>query len=257
MATIFEKAGKEVKVTPEIRHGGIRYSVEVAGIQELICNDDVVRMPASPTGYGLHLSYNVAKVFRPAGGRGTLMITQDIYDEIKAAGATLLATRIEEEQAKTITSWTWTLGGDTHQTLSWPDGEIDTSFRPDLTAIQDMFREWMQSDDALRAVSEIHPDQSCLHGIYNTGPIYRVSHDAVVRIYEERKKACEDAKAAKQREIEERYNAALKTAQKTGKPTILRSWTEDCNDPREECSADNVIEYVFPDGTKKVERYHT
>jgi len=41
-----------------------------------------------------------------------------IFDK---AGKDLLAARISEEKAKPVTTWVWTLGGDTHRTLTYPE----------------------------------------------------------------------------------------------------------------------------------------
>lgn len=45
-------------------------------------------------------------------------------------------------------------------------------------------------------------------------------------------------------------------ARETGKPVVIRSWTEDCNAPREECSTDVITEWANPDGTTKTTRQH-
>lgn len=66
----------------------------------------------------------------------------------------------------------------------------------------------------------------------------------------ERQEAAEKAKAD---EIEQK----TRQARETGERVLLRKWTEDCNDPREECSMDLVSEYVLPDGKKQVVRHHT
>jgi len=62
-----------------------------------------------------------------------------------------------------------------------------------------------------------------------------------------------EAKKKKQAEIAAKFDEA----QKTGEPVLLRKWTEDCNDPKEECSVDIIYEYAMPDGTTKLERHHT
>jgi len=123
-----------------------------------------------------------------------------IFDK---AGKDLLAARISEEKAKPVTTWVWTLGGDTHRTLTYPEGDINISLRPDLSEIQDILYNWMRSDEVLREASEIHPDQDSLHGVYYTGPLYRISHEEMVRIAEEHKKDHEDAKAEKQCKADE------------------------------------------------------
>lgn len=61
------------------------------------------------------------------------------------------------------------------------------------------------------------------------------------------------AKAAAEQEREEKY----RQARETGKPVLLRKWTEPCNNPHEECSIDIVKAYAMPDGTQKTERVHT
>lgn len=66
-----------------------------------------------------------------------------------------------------------------------------------------------------------------------------------------------DAAQAKQKAKDEARQAKFTEAKTTGKKVVLRSWSEDCNDPREQCSTDDVTEYAMPDGTTKIERQHT
>lgn len=66
-----------------------------------------------------------------------------------------------------------------------------------------------------------------------------------------------DAKAVQVAKIEAARRAAFAEARETGKPVVLRSWTEECNDPREECSLDIVTEYALPSGSTKITRQHT
>lgn len=66
-----------------------------------------------------------------------------------------------------------------------------------------------------------------------------------------------EAKEAAKRAREEERRARFDEAKRTGQRVELRSWMEDCNDPREECSTDSVTEYAMPDGTTKTERLHT
>lgn len=56
---------------------------------------------------------------------------------------------------------------------------------------------------------------------------------------------------------DEQLEKASEQARKTGKPEKVRSWTEPCNDPREECNLDVVTLYVRPDGTTYTTREHT
>ena len=75
--------------------------------------------------------------------------------------------------------------------------------------------------------------------------------------YEANVKPALDAKAAKKAAKEAERAAKFNEAKETGKPVVLRRWSEECNDPNEECDIDNLTEYAMPDGTTKVERHHT
>jgi hypothetical protein len=68
--------------------------------------------------------------------------------------------------------------------------------------------------------------------------------------------AREEKEAAARAKAEERQ-AKFAEAKRTGKRVELRSWMDDCNDPREQCSLDHVTEYAMPDGTTKIVRQHT
>lgn len=66
-------------------------------------------------------------------------------------------------------------------------------------------------------------------------------------------------------EAKEKFIASEKAAvtakflesKETGKKVKLESWTEECNDHKEDCSLDNIITYAMPDGSVKTERNHT
>lgn len=66
-------------------------------------------------------------------------------------------------------------------------------------------------------------------------------------------------KAELQKEETEKARIAgiFAVAKETGKRQVLKSWMEDCNDPREECSTDSVTLWAMPDGTTKTTRTHT
>lgn len=66
-----------------------------------------------------------------------------------------------------------------------------------------------------------------------------------------------EARAARKTEAEVARQAKFDEAKTTGKPVVLRTWSEDCNDPREECDIDTVTEYAMPDGSTKIDRRHT
>jgi len=66
-----------------------------------------------------------------------------------------------------------------------------------------------------------------------------------------------EAKEAAKKAADDEREAKFVQARETGQKVELRSWMEDCNDPREECSTDFVQEYAMPDGTTRRERQHT
>ncbi|MED4914316.1 hypothetical protein [Parageobacillus thermoglucosidasius] len=70
---------------------------------------------------------------------------------------------------------------------------------------------------------------------------------------EEVVKQKEKQKEAEKAELQAKFDEAKRTGQKVE----IRRWTDDCNDPKEECDLDIVIEYAMPDGSVKVERHHT
>ena len=71
----------------------------------------------------------------------------------------------------------------------------------------------------------------------------------------ETKIEAEKARVIAEKEAKEK--AIFDEAKTTGKPVVLASYTDDCNDPREECSCDQVVVYANPDGSKTTKRWHT
>ena len=61
------------------------------------------------------------------------------------------------------------------------------------------------------------------------------------------------AKAKKEAEKQTKFDEAKKTR----RPVELYRYSDDCDDPEEDCNTDIVIIYAMPDGTTKEERMHT
>jgi len=55
---------------------------------------------------------------------------------------------------------------------------------------------------------------------------------------------------------EEKFNKALAQAKETGKPVVIGRYTDDCDNPDEECSVDTITEYIYPDGKIRTTRQH-
>jgi hypothetical protein len=66
-----------------------------------------------------------------------------------------------------------------------------------------------------------------------------------------------EAKEAAKAKREAERQAKFDEARETEKPVLLRKWSSDCHDPREECSMDINAEYAMPDGSVKHEWHHT
>lgn len=64
-------------------------------------------------------------------------------------------------------------------------------------------------------------------------------------------------KAALESKQQEKVQAALEEAKRTGKQVVIQQTYTDCDGSVEECSTDIVTEYAMPDGTIKVTRTHT
>ena len=69
--------------------------------------------------------------------------------------------------------------------------------------------------------------------------------------------AREQAKKAAQEIVDAARQAKFDEARETGKPVLLKTWSEECSDPGEECNLDMVTQYAMPDGTIRTGRQHT
>lgn len=90
--------------------------------------------------------------------------------------------------------------------------------------------------------------------------LYEVSENEITELTQavvDAEKKEVEKKEEKKRKKEEKEKAVFDEAKKTGKPVVLFSYTDDCDDPREECSCDQVVIYANPDGTKTTKRWHT
>jgi hypothetical protein len=70
-----------------------------------------------------------------------------------------------------------------------------------------------------------------------------------------------EEKIVKEKKIEVEAEAKkaiiFEAAKTTGTKQVLSSYGDDCNDPREECSYDQITVWAMPDGTTKTTRQHT
>ncbi len=100
---------------------------------------------------------------------------------------------------------------------------------------------------------------------YVSGWGYHVSDKAVEALGEEFTYAeaveyirpAREAEAKRVAEKEAERQAKFDEAKATGEPVLLRRWTEECCNPREECSMDIHYQYAMPDGSIKHKWNHT
>lgn len=55
----------------------------------------------------------------------------------------------------------------------------------------------------------------------------------------------------------EKFKEFIEKAKEENRPQIIKKWSEDCNDPNEECSLDFITLTAYPDGSIKANRQHT
>lgn len=120
---------------------------------------------------------------------------------------------------------------------------------PHYTSHMNEIREWQKSHPCGDAMAyEISPeDEKILVREQEVAMAEAAKTASLLATEAEAEQARQDAIA----------NEAFNKARATGKPIVLNSWTEDCDDPREECSTDVVTLYAMPDGTRKTKRQHT
>lgn len=71
------------------------------------------------------------------------------------------------------------------------------------------------------------------------------------------KKAKQKKRTAEQKAEQKRIDEIFDTAKKTGEKQLLRTFSIECQDPREECNTDIVTVWAMPDGSKTETVNHT
>ena len=103
------------------------------------------------------------------------------------------------------------------------------------------------------------------------GIVWEITPEQELQIIEEQKIAVIEAKKIsdikniesekiainKKAEKEAKIKAIYESARLTNEKQLLSKWSDDCDDPREQCDIDIVYEYAMPNGTVKIERHHT
>lgn len=82
---------------------------------------------------------------------------------------------------------------------------------------------------------------------------FEIIRSEMKKAIERKNKIIEEEKVRMEKKKTEIFDKAAKT----GERQILCRWTDDCNDPWEECDTDIMITYAMADGSEVTERNHT
>lgn len=176
-------------------------------------------------------------------------IPTDKLAELVKVIAETHAEYVAEQGATVITAWHWAIGGDSHRLFVRPTLSVE---REDIKEIN-RFCE-TQRDLPLREKSRKIYLKA---GMYTEDGWYEISDADLQTIIAARKAEIAAEEEAREEAKRAKFNAALQKAKDTNGPAQLRQWSEDCDDPKEECSMDICTEYVYPDGSTKITRNHT
>lgn len=97
----------------------------------------------------------------------------------------------------------------------------------------------------------------CDYGDYSITYDYQISVIKFENIVNETFDKIETERKIKKENKEAERKAIFDKAKTTGEKQVLSHWSEDCNDPNEECNVDIIYVYAMPDGTTKQTRNHT
>jgi len=158
----------------------------------------------------------------------------------------------KQAETRTIKNWVWAIGGDTGKLYISTDdiSSIEKRMRPVLTSIEYYIENNQHRIENLEKYSHKCSRDTALYAPDGWNVI---SNDDLMTIYNQLKS--EDTLQEQQKEDTTKH--IFEMAKQTGEKQIIRQWSEECNDPREECDIDNIIEYAMPDGSTKTERYHS
>lgn len=95
---------------------------------------------------------------------------------------------------------------------------------------------------------------------YSISYTYRINMADLIEVMKKASEIIsEKGKSKKERKLKEiqRIKKLFELAKETGKPQEIESYSDLCNDEKEECNIDIITIYAMPDGTKKKVREHT
>ena len=145
-----------------------------------------------------------------------------------------------------------------------------TQFRPEyeLRLSDDIWSDMYNAKNLVKYVETLR----CSEGIgYHGDTLYFLTEDEYNMVKEEYatvqlvlKRRQEEAEREENRRFQERQNQkqlqlekCIREVKSSGKNILYKSWLAPCNNPKEECSLDEVSVYITPTGEQITERCHT
>ncbi len=184
-------------------------------------------------------------------------LTPEAIAFVKDEAEKIIEGLVQESQKQNVEKWYWAIGGDSG--ALYVAADIDTEFRPELRDIA----ETVAKTRARGNIWQLLRDKSTLSdrktALYTNG-WFEISNDDMMGIYNiiiAKEDEVGKIEKTKQERREEEKQAIFETAKTTGEKQILYKTYDECDDPHEECSMDEIIAYAMPDGTTKTVRYHT
>lgn len=184
-------------------------------------------------------------------------LTPEAIEYVKETGEKVLTTLKEEAQKQTVQKWFWAIGGDSGTLYVAPD--IETEFRPDIRAIAETIENTRARGNIYQMLRDKSTQSDRKTALY-TDAWYEISNDDMMQIYDtivNKEDEIGKIEKAKQEKRKEEQKKTFETAKATGERQVLYKTFDECDDPREECSMDEIVVYAMPDGSTKTERHHT
>lgn len=229
-----EKPGFDFKFDVFEEEGKLKIKCQLVGIEEKDFFAKELNREKSAIVFWVEREINGKKI-------GGMLIPNEIVDEIAKFEDTIKLEQKErvEDQKRKLRE------GDEMITVHWHDGEYLSDFE-----VSGYGAELLEKLGLAKYISgwgtKVNNELVKTLGKSFTYP-QAVEYAKPIQEARDKKEAVYNA------QLEERFSEA----KSTGKPVVLRSYHEDCDDSGEDCDVDILTVYAMPDGTKKTIRTHT
>lgn len=180
-------------------------------------------------------------------------IDESLTEEIWAIEKTAAEERKRLEAGKEVKMWTWGVGGDTFHIYLWTD-DVDLELRPDLQELEKNLNRGGYVLSFMEEAKKVSEPVKVAGGFYSIdGYKYKISHEDLMRIYYQLLGPVLEKKKKEQ----ERLQQLIAEAKRTGKPQLVKMFSDVCDGSVDDCDIDNVYQYVDGDGNYTYKRIHT